>query len=121
MGERERGEQVNYDDPLSGTRGGQIHNLTPEQRSMAERRCGEADGLLQALNEKRTWFTAFQLNTFPTGLDELVRVGVLTKHKSQNHDGHYYKPTALTRPWCLTALALRDERVAALKERAEGG
>lgn len=96
------------------------NNLTPEQRSLAERRDGMADPILAALDEGLRWFTAYRINSMPYGLDLLVEAGILTKHKSQSHDGHYYKPTYITRPWCLTALALRAERCKRLKERAEG-
>lgn len=94
-------------------------NLTPEQRRLAEYRDGVADALLAALDEGLRWFTAYRLKSFPYTLDLLAEAGILTKHKSRNHDGHYYKPTYLTRNWCLTALALRAERVKRLQKRTE--
>lgn len=95
--------------------------LNPEQRRVAELRCGEADELLVALDKGERFFTAFRLKSFPHSLDKLVDVGVLTKHKSEKHDGHYYKATNVTRSWVLTAIALREERCRILKARAELG
>jgi hypothetical protein len=98
-----------------------VPTLTAEQRRMAETRDGEADGLLIALDSGKRYFTAYQLKTKRDGLDELANAGIITKHKSEQHDGHYYRSTYLTRPWCLTALALRAERVRALAERTRQG
>ena len=106
---------------MSGSMGGNMTNLTPEQRQLATYHDTEADDILRALDKGTRWFTAFGIRCMKRDLDRLVDAGILTKHQSQNHDGHYYKPTMLTRPWCLTALALRDERCRLLKERTEGG
>jgi len=111
---------VNYDDPLSGSRGGQIPTLTltPAQRSHAWC-CDElADTLLPMMDGGKNWFTAYDIRQKPEFLSPLVDSGILTKHKSAKHDGHYYKTTHITRPFLLCALALRDERGRAAKERA---
>jgi hypothetical protein len=103
--------------------GGQIPALTPEQRAAAHHADALADTLLPILDGGKKWFTAYDVREQRAGtlLHDLERVGIITKHKSTNHDGYYYKPTNLTRPFLLTALALRDERIKAMQERADAG
>lgn len=103
----------------SGSMGGANH-VTPEMREQAFF-CGDlAADLLPILDSGKSWFTAYEIRQMPAFLAVLVDVGVITKHQSAKHNGHYYKPTAATRPFLLTALALRDERIKSQQERAEG-
>lgn len=103
----------------SGSMGGANH-VTPQMREQAFF-CGDlADNLLPILDSGKSWFTAYEIRQMPAFLAVLVDVGVITKHQSTKHNGHYYKPTAATRPFLLTALALRDERIKSQQERAEG-
>lgn len=107
-------------DPVTGNVRGHaagVPSLTGEQRRIAFV-CDElANDLLPIIDGGKTWFTAYSIKQKPQFLDPLVSLGIFTKHKSQKHDGHYYKTTYLTRPFLLTALALRDERRRAMQER----
>ncbi len=108
-------------DELRGTRGGQVPNLTTEQHNAATYGCAVADDLLKALDKGKRTFTAYGIGCKHDDLTPLVECGVLTKHKSGEHDGFYYRANHLTRQWCLTSLALRDERVHNLKARTTDG
>jgi len=108
-------------DPLRGTRGGQIPNLTHAQYDLARYADSVAENLMREMSAGRSYFTAFSLKQKPPALKPLVDLNILTIHKSQKHDGNYYKPTAVTRAWCLTSLALAQERKRAFAERTPLG
>ena len=93
-------------------------NLTPAQRDLATYNDSIAEDIMREWS--KGYFTAFSLKQKPVALKPLVDLGILTIHKSTKHDGHYYKPTAVTRAWCLCSLALADERRAAFKARTSG-
>ncbi len=107
-------------DVLAGGGGVGTSNLTADQRNLAVFRDADADSILHAIDiGLATYFTAFALRSKRDKLDELAAAGILTKHESTQHAGSfYYKPTAITRNWCLTAIALRQERCRLLAERA---
>lgn len=98
---------MNYDDPLSGSRGGQIPTLTPEQRALAKDKASWP--LAAKLYEKnQQWFTRHGLNLTPSQMSIVRRgceLGIFRKDSAKE----YWRHTYLTRPWMLTALALRDE------------
>lgn len=98
--------------------GGQIPQLTPAQYDLARYNDSIAEDIMREWD--KGYFTAFSLKQKPIALEPLLAQGVLTIHKSTKHDGNYYKPTAITRAWCLTSLALADERRAAFKARTSG-
>lgn len=105
-----------YIDPITGSLrgyGGAGNWVTPEMRSHAFFCDDFAQQLLPILDSGKSWFTAYEIRQKPEFLEPLVTLGVITKHKSTKHDGHYYKRTPATRPFLLTALALRDERIRA--------
>jgi hypothetical protein len=101
----------------SGSMGGGVPNLTVEQRALAWCCDALADDLLPLMAKGKPWFTAYEVRQKPEFLASLVASGILTRHKSQSHDGHYYRTTHITRPFLLCALALRDERRRAMQER----
>jgi hypothetical protein len=103
--------------------GGQIPNLTPAQREQAQFADLFAEEVLKLLSKGKNWFTAYEVREKPEGslLLNLEKVGVITKHKSTQHDGHYYKLCPIARVFALTALALRDERRRTMQERTGGG
>lgn len=108
-------------DILTSGGGVAVGNLTPAQRHLAVYRDDYAISILAALDKGETWFTSYSLSAMKPALDELAEAGVLTKHESTQHAGrHYYKPTAICRNWCHTAIALRKERCRLLAERAGG-
>jgi hypothetical protein len=86
--------------------------LTPEQREKAQYADEFAQDVLALMDSGKRWFTAFEIKQKPDSslMLDLEQVGVITKHKSGKHDGHYYKLCPVARSFCLTALALRDER-----------
>lgn len=102
---------------MSGSMGGGVPNLTPEMRHEAEYHCGIADDLLAYLDQGHRYFTCYKLRMTHHDLEPLVKTGVVIKEKSQNHDGFFYRVTPYTRPWCLTALALRQERLKRMGEK----
>lgn len=111
---------MNEQDPLRGTRGGQIPSLTPAQHSLAAISDGIAEDLMRELAVS-CYFTTYRLKQMPAALEPLLTHGILTIHKSQAHDGNYYKPTNLTRAWCLASLALAQERKRLYEQRATDG
>lgn len=96
--------------------------LTPEQRAVAEIADPFAEAALALLDQHKPWFTAWEVKEKPEGtvLLRLEETGVITKHKSANHDGHYYRFQPVARSFCLTSLALRDKRRRDLEARTEG-
>ncbi len=111
--ERQRRAQQ-PDVPLNG--GGQIPVLTGLQRELAFFADEMAEALLPMIDQGKTWFTAYDIRQKPEFLTSYVTAGLLTKHKSAKHDGHYFKCVPLlTRVMLLAALALRDERRKAMK------
>jgi len=98
------GMEINYPSAIPA--------LTTAQRDRCYLGVAEAHALLDAMDKGAQYFTAFSVGCFKETLDPLVELGLLTKHKSQKTNGWYYRPIPkLTRVWCLTALAMRDERV----------
>jgi len=92
--------------------GGQIPNLTPEQRQLAEDKTAwsVADKIhAWALSpEGGTWFTQWKLNLTP-GEMSIVRRGSDLGLWKRHPDKPLWRHTPLTWPWLLAALALRDE------------
>ena len=88
--------------------GGQIPQLTHAQRDLAAYNDSIAEDIMREWD--KGYFTTFSLKQKPIALAPLLAQGILTIHKSAKHDGNYYKPTAVTRAWCNTSLALADER-----------
>lgn len=111
-------------DPLTGNvlSNGPGINLTPAQYDQAKTAHQFAIDLLPIIDSGKTWFTSYDIKHMPVWLENIVRVGVITKHKSTKHNGYYYRIVpGLTRAFCRTAIALRDERVKAMQERAWDG
>ncbi len=95
----------------SGSLGGNVPQLTRPQYDQANYSDEFAKDLLPIIDSGKPWFTAYDIKQKPIWLETLVELGIITLHKSANHDGHYYKCVPrLTRAFCLTALALREER-----------
>ncbi len=82
-------------------------NLTPEQRSLAE---DKASWLLAEKIYKAgaKWFTRHSLRLTPSQVN-IVQRGCELGIFRRNEFKEYWHHTHLTRPWLLTALALRDE------------
>lgn len=98
---------MNEQDPLRGTRGGQIPTLTPEQRDLASDKSAWllADTLYQL---DKSWFTRYELNLTPSQMSIVQRgcvLGIFKKDEAKE----YWRKTPLARTWLLAALALRDE------------
>ncbi len=109
-------------DGMLQSAGGQIPNLTPAQYDQAHYSDEFAADVLPIIDAHKGYFTAYDIKQKPIWLEKLVDLGIITIHKSTRHDGHYYKPVpGLTRAFCLTALALRDERRKRMAERAKDG
>lgn len=113
---------MNYEDPLSGTRGGQIPTLTPAQRSLASTHYGHmlAGALERVMQRGDKWFTRASLSASAGTMDAVYAGETLGLWKKPDGKS-YYTFTNLTRPWMLTALALHDERVRDEQARAKLG
>ena len=105
-------------DPVTGNicgHAGGVPNLTLEQRALADTFAGTilASKIMAMLaSHGQQWLSRFDAGAASgTGklLDELAACGVLSVEKAK-HGGVYWKHTPLTRPWCLTALALLREK-----------
>ena len=109
-------------DQRSMSGGGQIPSLTRQQWEKANYSDEFAADVLPLIDSGKNWFTAYDIKQKPVWLEGLTSIGIITIHKSTKHDGHYYKPVpGLTRAFCLTALALRDERRRTMAERTPRG
>lgn len=108
-------------DPSTGnvlcSGGGQIPTLTAAQRDQANYSDEFALSLLPLLDNGRNWFTAHEVWQSKGALDKLIDCGVITKHKSNSHDGHYYRTTPVCRAFCMCAVELRKERIRLEQER----
>lgn len=104
-------------DPVTGNARGHaagVPVLTAEQRQLADSFDGRrvADGIVAFTNspEGGRWFSKWKIKADTSGMMDLLakgeRMGLWTKdpHKP------YWRHTALTWPWCMTAIALSDLR-----------
>lgn len=102
---------MNYDDPLSGSRGGQVPALTVEQRALAVSFYGHliAGGIERLLKLDIKFLSRGNLSA-STGVMDALRDGAKLGLWKEVDGKSYYTHTSLTRPFMLTALAIHDER-----------
>lgn len=89
-----------------------VPTLTAEQRQFADSfdAWRVADGIVQFTNSPQggKWFSKWNIKADTSGMLELLGKGEVMGLWTKVQGKQYWKHSALTWPWCMTALALWD-------------